>query len=209
MSHHYIVVKVWADDKDEAETFVKEAMEDSIDASNNTCGWSYLNECTIINEIDLLQYYKVRTFKELEKKYIAERREHIKGLSECLNADIKPLLAPYFLTKDEAPLYITTEDDDLKKHVEEILKRKRNTTPPKGFEKIVGTFTNFLLSIAKKDVGHSMIMLNMEAIKKLQYCIDDPSIYNTLQCIDNYYAELPCKNKKGLKPFYFNCDRGY
>jgi hypothetical protein len=207
--HHIIIVKVWAGEEGEAENIVRDAMEESIDASNNTCGWDYFHEAVLIKESDLIHGYDVKTFKELEKKKIAQRHENIKGLSEGINVDIKPLLAPYFLTKEEASLHINTEDDNLKKCVEKILKRKKDITPPDSFEKIVDTFTDLIVSIAKKDTGHSMLMYDMEVIKKLQYCIDDPSPNNTLQCTDNHYAELPCDNKKGLKPFYFSCDRHF
>jgi hypothetical protein len=208
MSHHIIIVKVWAGDAEEAEDIVAGAMEESINDANNTVGWDYFDKAVFIKESDLLRDHGVKTFKELEKKLLAARHEHIIGLSEQIKDGIKPLLAPYFLTKDEASLHITTEDDEFKKCVEKILKRKKDINPPKDFEKIVDTFTNLVVNIAKKDTGHLMLMFYMERIKRLQYCIDDSSPYNTLQSDDNYYAELPCdEDKKQLKPFYFSCDR--
>ena len=207
MSHHIMIVKAWAGDEVEAENIVVDAMEESLDKSNNTVGWDYFDKAVLIKESDLLRDHGVKTFKELEKKHLAARHEHIIGLGEQIKDGIKPLLAPYFLTKNEASLHITAEDDEFKKCVEKILKRKRDVNPPKDFEKIVDTFTNLVVNIAKKDMGHSMLMFYMEGIKRLQYCIDDPTPYHTLQSEDNYYAELPCDNKKQLKPFYFSCDR--
>ena len=207
--HHKIVVKVWAGEEGEAENIARDAMEESIEANLNTAGWDCFDSAKLIEKKDLQPNYGVNSFEELEKKKIAQRHENIKGLSEGINVDIKPLLAPYFLTKEEASLHINTEDDNLKKCVEKILKRKKDITPPDSFEKIVDTFTDLIVSIAKKDTGHSMLMYDMEVIKKLQYCIDDPSPNNTLQCTDNHYAELPCDYKKGLKPFYFSCDRHF
>ena len=209
--HHNIIIKAWAGDAEEAENLVVDAMEESIQPEHNTVGWDYFDHADLIKEKDLPTNYKVKTFEELEKNYIKERTTQISDKKACIKEDLKIFLAPYFLTKSEAVLCVGTsaEDTEFKKCVEQVLKRKTDIKIPDSFEKILNAITKIVTSIAKKDTGHGMTMFYMEEIKKLQYCIEDPSPGNTLQCTGNYYAELPCDNKEGLTAFYFRCDRHF
>ncbi len=204
MSHHVIITKVWAVDKEEAEGIVAGEMEDSIQERL----FDYFDHADPIEEKDL-QSYGVKTFKEFDIKQFEDRRIQIRDRTAQIKDGLKTLLAPYFLTKDEAALCITTEDGEFKKCVEKTLKRKHDVKPPNTFDEMADVISKVVTAIAKKDTGSSMLMFYMEQIKKLQYCIDDPQPYNTLQCTENYYAEIPCDNKRGLKAFYFACDRHY
>jgi hypothetical protein len=204
--HHIIYVKAWAGDAEEAENLVRDAMEESIQPEHNTVGWDYFDSVELLKEKDLLQH---KTFEEFEKKCIEQRNIEINNAKAMIKEELMLLLAPSFLTKTEAVLHINTENEDFKKCVEHILKKKTDIKVPDSFEKILNIITEVTASIAKKDTGHGMAMYYMEQIKKLQYCIDDPSPYNTLQCTANNYAELPCDDKEGLTAFYFSCDRHF
>ena len=206
--HHHIIVKAWASDSEEAESNVRSEMEDSILPENNTCGWDYVDHVVLINRLELSSEWGVKTFEELEKNKIKGRLKDLKDLQIQIKDDLMIFLAPYFLSKDEAPLCLNIDNEDLKAYIEKLMKGK-DIKKPDTYEKLVDTFSKILTKIAQKDTGHSMIMYHMEQIKKLQYCIESDELYSTLQSTHNYYAELPCDDKTGLSPFYFICDRHF
>ena len=135
--HHHIIVKVWAGDAEEAESIVSDEMENSTRPENNTIGWDYFGGATRIEEKDLPNNYQVKSFKELEKKYIEDREIEINDAKAKIKEDLMIFLAPFFLTKTEAILYVNTENDEFKKCVERILKRKTDIKTPDSFEKVL------------------------------------------------------------------------
>jgi hypothetical protein len=203
--HQIIVIKAWGGDADEASSDVSCALEDSIDPKQNTCGWDYVGDVTLITKPMLQPEFGVSSYAELEKKMLQRRLNSMNSLIKGLRNDLLPIIAPQFMTKNDAVLCVG--NDYLKKHVEKTLKRKRDIKRPDTFETISEVILNLLVSIAKKDTGHSMMMWRMGQIKKLQYCFTDPHSSNTLQCSENPYAELPCDNKRGLSPYFFTGDR--
>ena len=212
--HHHIVLKVWADDEETAQSECSSALEDSVNDSENTCGWDYTSGDgpTLITKDMLQSEYSVQSYVELEAKMKQEQKDSMDNLIGELKGDLKVLIAPYFLTKKDAPLYVGTEeeDKDFMDQVEKVLKRKRDVKVPDSFEALLETMTKVVASIAKKDTGRSLTMYHMEQIKKLQYCIESPmETCYTLQCHENPYAELPCEDKEGKFAFYFIGDRHF
>lgn len=207
--HHIITVKAWASDADEAQSEVSSTIEDSIDQSENTCGWDYAGDIVQITP-DQLKTEGFKSFADLEKFKIQERLDTQANLQAEIRTDLQMLIAPFFLSKEEAVLYVSEDQDtEFTAYIEKLLKRKRDIKKPDTFEKILDIFTNVVTGIAKKDCGRSLLMFRMEQIKKLQYCIKSPThTCYTLQSTENYFAELPCE-QKGLSPFYFLCDRHY
>jgi len=208
--HHIITVKAWASDADEAQSEVDCMIQDSIDQSNNTCGWDYASENIVLITEDQLKAEGFKSFADLEKFKIQERLDTMSHLQAEIRTDLQVLIAPFFLNKVEAVLYVGEEDTEFAAYIEKFLKRKKDIRKPDSFEKILDIFTNVVTSIAKKDCGRSLLMYRMEQIKKLQYCIENPTqTCYTLQSTENNFAELPCHDTKGLTPFYFLCDRHY
>jgi hypothetical protein len=208
--HHYIILKVWAGSADEAKDIATSELESSIEPENNEAGWDYVGEVAVITEKDLASY-GVTSYKELEKKKIEQRKESMNDLIEEFKDEITVLLAPLCLTKDEAPLLINTENDNLKEYIEKLLKRKiDNPKPPSTFEGILNLVMKIMVHTAQDDANHSMILWRMKHISKLQHCMTYSDPCHTLQCTDNYYAEIPCNdNKKELKPFFIVGDRHF
>jgi hypothetical protein len=201
--HHIIVIKVFAGDSEEGENLVRDALEDSLTPGNNTTGWEFVGDVDLITKEEL-QFFKVSSYKELEAMKKQEQKNNMASLIANLRQDILPLIAPLFMTKTDACLLISTKNEYLKERVETLLKAKEDVKRPDTFESIMDAFMKVLVDIA---MGHSMAMWRMKQIKKMEDCFTEPLPYNTLQSMDNPYAELPCKNKKGLHPYYFLCDR--
>lgn len=197
MAGHIIVIKAWGDDADDTSYEVLSALEDSIDPKHNTCGWDSVRDVTLITKPMLRPEFGVSSYAELEKKMLQGRLDSMNNLIEKLRNDLLPIIAPQFMTKNDAVLCVGK--NCLKEHVEKTLKRKRDIKRPDTFETISEVILNLLVSIAKKDIPS--MMWRMEQIKKLQYCFTDSS--DTLQSSENNYAELPCDNKEGLSPYFF------
>jgi hypothetical protein len=209
--HHGLVLKVWGEDEDSARSTALCELEDSITPEHNTVGWDYLSSDhpTIITKGDLKAVYHVKTYAELEQFKLRERRESLDHLIKNLRDDILPMLAPIFMTKTDAPLFIPTENEELTAYIEKLMKRKRDTVRPATFEGIADAVLKIMVSVAKKDTGHSLAMYRMEKIKQVQACLEYPlDTSYTLQCTENYYAELPC-DEKGLSPYFFFADRHF
>jgi hypothetical protein len=211
--HHGIVLKVWGADEDEAHSQAASDLEDSVEASHNTVGWDYVSsESPILITKDRLQPdYKVKSYAELEQKMLRRQRESLDGLIKELKNDMLPILAPVFMTKTDAPLFIDTESDELKAYIEKLMKRKKDTIRPATFEEITDAVLKIMISVAKKDTGSSMAMWRMEHIKKMQACIEFPGDTScTLQSNDNPYAELPYDgDKNGTSPYFYFADRHF
>jgi hypothetical protein len=210
--HHGIVIKVWDFDEETARSQVLCSLEDSITAEHNTVGWDYVSEesPTLITK-DLLQSeHQVKTYADLEKKMLREQKESLNDLIHELRDDIIPMVAPFFLTKDDAPLLITSDNDKLKACIEKLMRRKKDNVRPNTFEGITDAILNVMVSVAKKDTGSSLAMWRMEQIKKMQACIEflTDTTY-TFQCSENHYAELRCDNKKGMHPYFYFADRHF
>jgi hypothetical protein len=107
------------------------------------------------------------------------------------------MCAPAFMTQKDAALYIATENEDLKGHVEKILKRKKNTKRPDSFKDITKAVLNVVIDLAKNE--HYLL----HQIQNLAGIIQFPNEHAALQCTDNHYVELDCDDKTGLSPYYF------
>jgi hypothetical protein len=212
MHHHGIVLKVWEADEDSARSLALCELEDSITPEHNTVGWDYLSgdHPTIITKGDLQAVYSVKTYAELEQLKLREQKESLDDLVKDLRDDILPMLAPIFMTKTDAALFINTENDELTAYIEKLMKRKKDNVKPATFEGITDAVLKIMVSVAKKDTGRSMAMWRMEKIKQVQACILYPTDTSyTLQCTENHYAELPCDNKKGMSPYFYFADRHF
>ena len=212
--HHGIVLKVLGADEDEARSQALSDLEDSIDPSHNTVGWDYVSSDSpiLITKGNLQPDYKVKSYAELEQKMLREQKESLDHLIKELQDDMLPILAPIFMTKTDAPLFIDTESDELKAYIEKLMKRKKDTVRPATFEEIADAVLKIMISVAKKDTGSSMAMWRMEHIKKMQACITFPGDTScTLQCNDNPYAELPYDGdiNNGTSPYFYFADRHF
>jgi hypothetical protein len=208
MSHHTIIAKVWADTEEEAEATVVDAMEDSIQSSHNSEGWSYFDSATLINKLELPSKFGVKTFEELETKLIKNRQDTMDSFIAQVKDDLIVKLAPYFLDKREAALYIDTENKELKEHVEKILKKKKDIVKPVTFEDVTNIFVKIVTDIPKDDMTHSMTMYRLNKIKKLQRCTGIADMEDSLQCNVNPFAEFPYDDDIPLTAYYFECIRG-
>lgn len=201
--HHNIIVKVWAENEDLAYSEVSSVINHSINQRGNSVGWDYSGDITQITKKDLLSKYGVKTFAELERTLIKKRQKAIDNLVNELKHDLIPMIAPIFLNRNEAPLYINTENDELKVYIRKLMTRKKDIKKPQSFEDIIKVILEILINITKKD----MVMYVMEQLNKLQNCVKFPEeLYYTLQSINNHYAIIPCDNTKGLRAYYFVCD---
>lgn len=200
--HHGIVIKVWAEDSDSALEAAMEALNDSIDPSNNICGWDYVNEGnTYVINAPLLSVHGVSSFKALEKQQKQQRKDSLKDLIVDFENTIKPYLAEFLLTKNDAVLCL--QDETLKPIVEKRLKSKEDILVPSFpdiVKKVVKTIVDLLDPVN--------LMYLIKKIDRLQRCIEETlSLSRTLQSTDNGYAEIKCDDKKNKHPYYVWGDR--
>ena len=200
-----MVIKVWAGDSEEGEQLVSTALMESMESKYNTSGWDGIDEITLITKRILQKDFKVTTYRELESMKKREQKTNMKKLIADLRNDILPLLAPSFMTKTDAILHVTTSNKGVKDYIEKLFKAKKDIKRLKTFDEITDAFLKVLVTIAKERKWFPLWRMNQ--IKKLDQCLWDPEPYNTLQCSENHYAELPCDDKKGLHPYYFQCFR--
>lgn len=206
MSHYKIVVKVWADDEDEAFGEVTDSLNDSVQPGNNV-GWDYHDDPVHITKKILKSEYKLKSFDELEKKLSAERKDSIEYIRKQIKEDLRDILAPSFLNKEDAVLHVGDNEAGEKfiKEVEKILKSKKDKVIPTCFEDILSKVTEAIIGSATD--SSSLSLYHLRKLEALEDCIDNTDPYTTLQSTDNPFAELPCDDKEGKFAFYFECDR--
>jgi hypothetical protein len=200
--HHGVILKVWAEDKDSALQEALEALENSIDQSNNICGWDYVSEGnTYVIDDSLLSVHGVSSFKDLEKQQKKQRKDNLKDLIVDFENTIKPYLAEFLLTKRDAALCL--QDETIRAVVEKRLKAKKDIAVPcfpDLVKKIVTTIVDLLEPVN--------LMYLTKKIDRLQRCIEEPlNLNRTLQSTDNGYAEIPCEDKKNKHPYFVFGDR--
>lgn len=205
--HHKIIVKVWADDEEEAENAAKDALEDSVQ-ENNSCGWDYLSDDMEHITEDKLPQFGVKTFEELEKKYTGERKKAIQTTKESIREILQKELSDY-IAKDDVPLLLTKHDDEFNAVLEKVLKSKKKPKKlPTDYTGLVNLVLKVMVDTSSRE---TLAMYYMEKINELERCISSPeSLEYTLQCTENHFAEIPRENTNAAddsKAFYFWADR--
>lgn len=210
MGHYAMILKVWADDAEEAKDLATSALEESVEAENNTTGWDYVGDVEVITPEMLQKDFQVSSYKELEEKYTQERVEALAAMKANLKRTIKVSLAKRFLPRDEAPLYLQDDPEDIqgefKSYIEKLLKSKKNIKTPKTFDEILNGVLDAIEDEIKKD---GMFEYYLNQMHKIQKCINYPEdTYTTLQCSENHFATLNEDEKvEGQSVYYVYGDR--
>lgn len=218
--HHKILVKIKADNIDEARDEAKSYLENSIDASENTVGWDYLNDDIItVTEEDLKQH-GVKTFKALEKAWLkstsANYRDHLKSLKDIFFTE----LVKRHLSGTKVKTYVGYKDRYGFVVSSDSLKKKDTSHDPVGDalrhaarKKIVKPLPIRLDTLAEEMVDivnpktDMMIEYHIRQLDKLDTCKRYPKeTHTTLQCSDNHFADL---NGEGTETYYFIFDRHF
>jgi len=109
-------------------------------------------------------------------------------------------LAKVFMSKEDALLQLNTEDEDLKKHVEKLLKSGK-TRRPETFEKILRGVVQVLITTTKQD---SLFSYYLDGICQAAGSLKHPRSGTALNSHESAFAELEYdeNDKKGKKVFY-------
>lgn len=202
MGHHIMIVKAYAKTEEAARHYVLNALEETIGAN-----WDYVSEdLALITKDQLQTEYQVASFKELEKVHEKNRYLRLKEMQDELKDTIKVKLAEKCLRKKDMALYIN--DTDLSHVIEELAKDEQDKLIPDNFQDLLKLYAELFADLAKDKT--SLTSYYMRKISDLQDCIDCPlTLEYTLHSTDNFFAEIPADNEKGLKAFYFLTDRHY
>jgi hypothetical protein len=209
MAHHQIVIKLWAEDEDNALQEALDLLEQSLDVRNNVCGWDDIDhgDTFVITDVKKVTQGKCTTFKELEKSLKKQTKDTHKELIKELEEKLKPDLAEILLTKREAALCITDKNEDFKEIVSQRLKAKEDLVVPK-FPDIV-THVAECLALAMNPWGNNLMYL-LKRIDRIQLCNLYPyDTGYTLQSKDNSLAVIPNEDKKSKHCYYVHCSRHY
>jgi hypothetical protein len=194
MGHQITLAKIKADTLDEAYDAVHCAFEESCE-SGNSAGYSYLESVTRVE----LPIHGHTTWESLENYYKnagslnCERRE--KGLRE----DMFKILTGLCLSKKEAPLYVSHEDEHVREIIARILVANEEHDLPKTFDELVAVFIKAITYAIDTGTPVAYLISRIENYKNAQ------DVSAILQCYDKHYVEFdPIGDKE---TFYFLCDR--
>jgi len=208
--HINCIMKIKANDEDEARNAAQYYAERSIDAENNNTGWDYASQdgYRVITPAILKSDYNCQTYQELEEHYAQKREESIKEMQERIHDEILRHLVKTHLSLKDAPLLINENfSKEIQKFATYILKKKNHHPKPLpgDFLSLVDFIARTVTAVTRRP--GSILDYYIKQINKIQNCIDDP--YNhqyTLQCTENFYADLT-KETNGKKVFYVKSDR--
>lgn len=205
-----MVLKVWADDAEEAKDLATSALEESVEAENNSTGWDYVGDVEVITPEMLQKDFQVSSYKELEEKYTQMRIDNLAAMKANVKRTIKVSLAKRFLPKEEAPLYLQDDPEDFqgefKSYIEKLLKSKKTIKTPKTFDEVLNGVMDVIEDEIEKD---GMFEYYLNQMHKIQKCINYPNdTYITLQCSENHFAVLNEDEKvEGQAVYYVYGDR--
>jgi hypothetical protein len=190
--HVRCILKLNANNKEEALQVAQSYIESSIEPEENTCGWDYAGECEILIPCE-----------DLEEHYNKLRKQRIKEISERIRSYLIGYLIKYLPLK-EAPLLL--DDYDIKEDAERVLKDKnyKSKPLPDNFIDLIGLLTEVVTELSQNE---HIFQYYIKQINKIQDCINNPQDPKVcLQCTDNHFADLT-KETSGEKVFYVNTDR--
>ena len=210
MSHVGITLKVWAETDDEALSTALSELRDSVmtgEDGHNITGWDGVEEgeTRILTKKDL-KVYGLKSFAELERFLLQEQQARLAKLTEELSNSLKIALAPFLLSKKDAPLCLGDQyGDQFSDLVEKRLKAKRDIEPLMFLEltdKIARAIVGGLEWQSPSQPGGLGLNYLLKKIMRLQKAIEYPGDNTeTLQCVDNHYAQINEKTK-GTTAYY-------
>jgi len=214
--HIYTLIKVKADDADEARSIVEGELDNSIE--NGRAGFDYVGGImqvveTVTDSNTQVDLGGLNSFEELEKHWKKSTLNNLKNFKGDIHDRLFVGLAEFLLPPDEAPLYLNKKNhynlpmEDFNKIRDKILKegKKKELT----YEQIITKITKFMTE--KADSMFSFYLQNVKELKNhLEYPEDKyAALYNSN---DVHFADLSlCQEEEGipddLEIFYFLCDR--
>ena len=181
MSHYSVILKVRANDAEEAEYFVEDALDQSISCNDNKVGWDYVGDVTLITPELLQKEFNVQTYEELEKKLEQDRLNAYESLKTKVKHILQTSMTKQFSTK-------------------------KDVKPPESYNEIIDTF----IAILDEEIKNgSQLIYYVKCMERLQKCIQSPEDqYTNLQCPGNTFVILNTGEETEDQPtFYFDSDR--
>jgi len=211
--HHFILVKIKADNRQDAFDEAKSQLETSIDSGTNTAGWDYLADDHAVVDKKYMIEHKHESFKELEKEWLSNTKVNIREHKGALKDIVFEGLVLRHLDASgvhpgsaRAHRYLKYKDrfgrisPDIKAQVTKALKNERSKPRvPERLDMLAKEIVEFL-----SPQKNSMIEYHFRQLRKLYDCIDHPEPCNTLQCSDHHFADL---GGDGKRTYYFIFDR--
>jgi len=212
--HEHLLVKIKADNADNATSEVREIMNSSIDSSENEDGWDYIGGINQVTQKNLSTFSTtakslselVKEFKQCIYQYKARHENSLKDLF-FIN------MAEEYMPSEDVPLYLNKKNqygDKIDTYIEKLGKRvslnsileKKLKSPDKKPSK---TFSEYIDGFVDSLFSDSMIPYHIRQLEKIKRCIEYPKeTHITLQCTDNHFADL---GGTGKYTYYFWTDR--
>jgi hypothetical protein len=193
MGHQITLAKIKADTLDEAYDAVSDAFKESCESGEG--GGTWLESVTRVE----LPIYGHTAWESLENYYKnigfydSERKE------KELREDMFKVLTGLCLSKKEAPLYVSHEDEHVREIVARILEANEEHDLPKTFDELVDVFIKAIIHAIDTGTPVAYLISRIEDYKNSQ------DVSSILQCYDKHYVEFdPIGDKE---TFYFLCDR--
>ena len=204
--HHTILIRVYADNAEEAREVVSTVAHNSI--GNR---FDYVGDITPITEANFKEE-GVTSFEELEETCKGYSKTELLTFKEKIIEELKKKTAGHLMTREEAALRVGQEG--FEPAIEQVMKREGD--PDKSFD-------NLILIITEALLDNSLGMLNyyIKSYRELAEAIENPDDESiTLQCphlfftpIENEEFDPDSSLKEGEKlkdfTFYFTVDRHF
>jgi len=194
MGHQITLAKIKADTLDEAYDAVHSAFYESCE-SGNSAGYSYLEQVTHVG----LPIDGHTTWESLENYYKNASAQNYERKEKELREDMFKILTGLCLSKKEAPLYVSHEDEHVREIVARILVAREEHDLPKTFDELVDTTIKAIIYAIDTGTPVSHLISRIENYKNSQ------DVSAILQCYDKHYVEFDPVGDK--ETFYFLCDR--
>ena len=216
--HSQVLIKVKADDADEARAIVQEVLDET--CADESTGWDFVGGISqVVKKVtdSKTQTYlgSIKSFEELEEHWknatLHNKKRYVSECQDILFIGLMDVLMP----PDEAPLYLDkknhygNEIPQFKEKLEYILKNNFDN-PNKGlsYEELINRMTYFITN--NKD---SMFYYYLKCINKINTYLEYPDKYNALyHSSDVHFFDMTQEQEKdGIpddsKVFYFLTDR--
>ena len=107
--HVYTILKVKADNPEDAIEQANGLIEQSCDLENNTAGWDYGEAKEVITPEFLKSDYKVKSYEALERHYTRDRNREIRRLSGQMRDEIEKYLKKHPSVTGRSKVDLITE----------------------------------------------------------------------------------------------------